>query len=284
MTLIDDIRHYYLPFTDRLALKKPDGMLVLGINGAQGSGKSTLAEIIKRICNHQYGWTVAVLSLDDLYLSCSARQKLAADVHPLLMTRGVPGTHDVRLGLQIISQLSNLKSGQTMRLPRFDKARDEPFPEKSRREQQGPVDLLVFEGWCVCADAQAEAELVEACNVLEAKEDADGVWRQFVNRQLRECYPPLFAFVDVLMYLNVPDMDAVSRWRSEQEEKLALLEENTARKLMDAVAMTRFIRHFERLTKYQRVRLPEISDVVCTLDASHCVRDLRYRRGFSLAE
>ncbi|MDX8392836.1 MAG: hypothetical protein R8K53_09795, partial [Mariprofundaceae bacterium] len=90
MALIDDVKDYYLPFVDKLKQHKRHGMLVLGVNGAQGSGKSTLATIVKRLCEDRHGWSVAVLSLDDLYLRRDARQKLAADVHPLLKTRGVP--------------------------------------------------------------------------------------------------------------------------------------------------------------------------------------------------
>jgi len=293
--LMDDIRGFYMPFADQLAdqwvLKKPQGMQVLGINGAQGSGKSTLAAVLKRIFVSKYAWTVAVLSLDDLYLSHAARRKLAANIHPLLQTRGVPGTHDVQLGVDTIAQLAGLTSGQQMRLPRFDKAYDEPFAQHDWPVQQGPVDLLIFEGWCVCANAQPQTELVEACNILEAKEDADGVWRRFVNRQLSERYPALFAPVDVLMYLHVPDMQAVHRWRSAQEAQLIrmnAIESNSGSKTManpmDAVSMQRFIQHFERLTLHQRNTLPDIADVVCELDALHGVRELRYRDGFKPAQ
>ena len=41
-----------------------------------------------------------MLSLDDLYLPKAERLRLARDVHPLLATRGVPGTHDVALGVE----------------------------------------------------------------------------------------------------------------------------------------------------------------------------------------
>jgi len=297
--LMDDIRRFYLPFSVQLAdqfsnqwaLKKMQGMQVLGINGAQGSGKSTLAGIFKRIFELKYGWTVALLSLDDLYVSRAARRQLAADIHPLLQTRGVPGTHDVQLGVDTIAQLAGLKSGQTMRLPRFDKAHDEPFAQHDWPVQQGPVDLLIFEGWCVCANAQTESELDAPCNALEVGEDADGVWRRFVNRQLSEHYPALFAPVDVLMYLQVPDMQAVHRWRSTQEAQLIrmnAIESNsgseTMANAMDAAAMHRFIQHFERLTLHQRNTLPDIADVVCELDASHGVRELRYRDGFKPAQ
>src|SRR6185437_8649015 len=79
-----------------------DGPLVLGLCGAQGSGKSILARsLADRFASR--GRRVAVLSLDDLYLTKAERSRLAQEVHPLLGTRGVPGTHDVALGLQILN-------------------------------------------------------------------------------------------------------------------------------------------------------------------------------------
>ena len=67
---------------------------VLGLSGLQGSGKSTLARVIKTQAE-QRGWPTEVLSLDDFYYSRSEREALAHQVHPLLRTRGVPGTHEI---------------------------------------------------------------------------------------------------------------------------------------------------------------------------------------------
>jgi len=73
---------------------------VLGIAGAQGSGKSTIARALAA----RFG--CPVLSLDDLYLDGAARQRLAETVHPLLRTRGVPGTHDGAAGLAALESLA----------------------------------------------------------------------------------------------------------------------------------------------------------------------------------
>ena len=64
---------------------------VFAIAGLQGSGKSTLAAQVAARARSE-GLRVAVLSLDDLYLTRAQRQRLALDVHPLLATRGPPGT------------------------------------------------------------------------------------------------------------------------------------------------------------------------------------------------
>jgi D-glycerate 3-kinase len=71
---------------------------------AQGSGKTTLARALATAATAQ-GITTACLSLDDLYLTRAERLELSAKVHPLLATRGVPGTHDVSLGLRVIDAL-----------------------------------------------------------------------------------------------------------------------------------------------------------------------------------
>ena len=105
--------------------------LVLGLCGAQGSGKSTLSlALCERL--RAKGLANASLSLDDLYLAPESRAILARTIHPLLAIRGVPGTHDVALGEQI---LDDLIAGRPTLLPRFDKADDRPL----RREHWQPV-------------------------------------------------------------------------------------------------------------------------------------------------
>jgi D-glycerate 3-kinase len=98
--------------------------LVLGISGAQGSGKSTLVAALAEQLTAA-GRRVATLSLDDLYFPRAERQRLAEQVHPLLATRGVPGTHDVPLGLATIAALERREGAPS---PRFSKALDDRLP------------------------------------------------------------------------------------------------------------------------------------------------------------
>lgn len=274
--LLSMMEQYYLPLAARLQglseqkRQESNGVesLLLGINGAQGSGKSTLAKALDIICRQQFGWRVAVLSLDDLYLSRAARQKLARQVHPLFATRGVPGTHDVALGIRTIAALRAAGGGDTVCLPRFDKANDDPVTPALRETVRGPFDLLIFEGWCLGATPQKESELAAACNELERREDSEGIWRHYVNRQLAEVYPPLFAGIDCRIFLQVPDFEAVLRWRWEQEDLLRTTRAGEAG-LMDRSALNRFIQHFERLTLHQLITQPAISDTVFVLDHGH---------------
>jgi len=263
------MQRYFLPLADRLHVvreNKPDPPLLLGINGAQGSGKSTLAEALAIICRQRFAWRVATLSLDDLYLSRAARQQLARDVHPLLATRGVPGTHDVPLGLLTLAALRHADSGEQILLPRFDKARDEPVLQEDRESVSGPFDLIIFEGWCMGAIPQQDSELIEPCNDLERIEDGEGLWRHFVNRQLAEVYAPLFSTLDYRVFLQVPDFESVLSWRREQEDKLR---SNSGALCMGQEELSRFILHFERLTRHQLASMPALSDAVFVLNAVH---------------
>jgi len=269
-SVLTSMQQYVLPLAERLVARKPEGMQILGINGAQGSGKSTLAELLAIICRHRFKWKVAVLSLDDLYLSRAERQRIAQDVHPLLATRGVPGTHDVQLGLDTIAALRAAGGAEQVCLPRFDKAHDEPVPCVSREVVSGPLDLLIFEGWCLGALPQKDCELAEPCNELERAEDAEGVWRHFVNWQLAEVYPPLFDSIDYRLFLKVPDLSSVLRWRNEQEQKLRASHPGDGG-VMNAAQLKRFVDCFERLTRSQLISQPAISDVVFELDHAHRV-------------
>jgi len=217
-TSFSDVLHTVVkPLADRIA-KSQGTLRRVGLCGAQGSGKSTLTSALALMLEAR-GLTVAVLSLDDLYLSRSHRQELARLTHPLLATRGVPGTHDVALGIQIMEAV--FTPGVTP-LPRFDKATDNPAPPSAWPHLTGPVDVLLFEGWCVGARPQPDADLAIPVNALERDEDPDGRWRAYVNDQLKNAYADLFSKLDLLVFLQAPDFDVVAGWRLEQEESSAL--------------------------------------------------------------
>ncbi|TJY61913.1 hypothetical protein E4T66_06605 [Sinimarinibacterium sp. CAU 1509] len=254
---------------------------VIGINGAQGSGKSTLARALAlRLCE-SYSLQVATLSIDDFYLTRDQRQALASRVHPLLQTRGVPGTHDVAGLISAISRLRTLQAGETLALPRFIKAVDERAPPDDWSLIRGPVDLVLFEGWCVGTPPQDVSQLSPAINALERDEDADGRWRRWVNQQLAGPYAALFAAIDYLIFLQAPDFDCVLEWRRQQEDDNA--REPTTRihtrptGLMNATELARFIAHYERLSRHALAVLPSQADVVVELDRDHVPQQIRIR-------
>ena len=251
--------------------------MLLGINGAQGTGKSTLADFLKLALEQQHGWHVAVLSIDDFYLTRAERQALAADVHPLLATRGVPGTHDVGMLSHCLDTLRDLAAGEDTALPRFDKAEDDRAAEADWPRVAGPVDLIILEGWCVGSVAQEDAELDAPINALERVRDATGEWRRYANERLRTDYAQLFARLGLLVFLQAPGFDAIYRWRLEQEHKLAAAVRD-ASAIMTDEQVAEFIQYYERITRNNLLRLSQSADVVFELDEDHGIVGGRYRR------
>ncbi|HAF41426.1 MAG TPA: kinase [Sphingobium sp.] len=251
---------------------RADGLVVLGIAGAQGSGKSTLAVALKARLAAQ-GVACALLSIDDLYRTAAERAALARTVHPLLRTRGVPGTHDVALGLALIAALER---GEAAGLPRFDKAMDDRLPESAWDLAPAATRLLILEGWCVGARPQERAALAVPVNPLEAREDADGRWRCFVNAALAGVYQRLFARIDRLALLAAPDFAVVERWRNQQEEALRT---RGGAGVMDAAQVARFIQHYERITRHMLAEMPGRADLLIALDANRRVTEVRRRPG-----
>lgn len=242
---------------DAIRPRLNDGLCVAGLCGAQGSGKSTLAAGLTAAFKRESVPT-AILSIDDLYLTKAEREHLGDDVHPLLRTRGVPGTHDIALGLSV---LDDLAAGRPTPLPRFDKAIDDRAPESDWPVAPGGTRLLILEGWCVGARPQAEDALTAPVNALERDEDSDGTWRRFVNTALAGAYQPLFDRLDPLILLAAPGFDVVLRWRTEQERRLRRERGGG----MSDKEVARFIRHYERLTRHILAEMPGRADLAIRL-------------------
>lgn len=242
------------------------GARVCAIAGLQGSGKSTLAAQVVALAEAR-GLRAAALSIDDVYFGRRERLRLARDIHPLLATRGPPGTHDVGLACEV---LDAVRAGRPTRLPRFDKLTDRRLPP-SRWRTVGPLDLLVFEGWCLKVPAQSDAALRRPTNALERDEDPDGVWRRHGNRALADDYPALWARLDRLAWLHPPGFDCVPGWRWQQER--AARAARPGRPGMTRAQVERFVRLFERVSRQAMRALPGIADLTLRLD-----RDRRVRR------
>jgi D-glycerate 3-kinase len=282
----ETVEHFYWPLAHHLASRRRsrEQPLVVGINGPQGSGKSTLAQVLALSLADELDLPTAVLSLDDLYLTKRERVELAQRVHPLLATRGVPGTHDIHLGLATINSLTRAADDAITRIPRFDKSRDDRCSPNDWETFTGPAEIVILEGWCLGARAQPPAALAQPSNALERDEDADGSWRRYVNTMLADEYQTLFKRVDHLIFLQTPGFECVQSWRLLQEQKLAerLREENNSgvpvnHELMDEDSILRFIMHFERLTRHMTPGMAGYADTVIDVDKSHGVVGMVHR-------
>lgn len=257
----------------RLPLPAP-GLHVLGLSGLQGSGKSTLAAALVAQARAR-GLRAATLSLDDVYLDAGQRAALAASVHPLLATRGPPGSHELALLQQV---LDTLHAGRACALPRFDKLADRRLPPQRWPQAPAALQLLVLEGWMLGVPAQSQAQLLQPVNALEAGEDADGRWRRWCNARLASDYPPLWQRIDTLCLLQAPGWEVVQRWRMEQERGLLAAAGPGARG-MDQARLARFIAHFERTGRHALATLPALADLRIELDGARRVLARHARAG-----
>ncbi|WP_019528579.1 hypothetical protein [Dasania marina] len=269
--------NHYTPLINTLLQQHAHSQqtLTLGINGSQGSGKTTMAAYLHTVLSHQHKLKVVSLSIDDFYLSKSARLHLAKTVHPLLATRGVPGTHDIALAL---TTLAALKKPGRVAIPRFNKASDDCLAREQWANISAPVDIIILEGWCLGASPQSDAELSPAINSLEAEHDSDGTWRHYVNQQLAQHYQTLHEQIDTWAMLKAPSFDCIYQWRLEQEHKLAASikagqgSEQEASGVMSDEAIKQFVMYFQRITEQLLKNLPARVAFLFNLDQNREIR------------
>jgi len=217
--------------------RHPTRPALIGVGGAQGSGKSYQC---RAYAAAHAG--VAHFSLDDVYLTRTEREALARELHPLFITRGPPGAHDLDLADKTIAALDAASPGGLTLFPRFDKARDDRAPEADWPRFAGRCNAILVDGWCFGA---AAVQTSPPLNVLEANEDADGQWRALINVALNGDYADFFAAFDSIIYLQAPSWEIVRVWRGQQEE------ETLGRPLTttEHAALDRFVMHYERMTR-----------------------------------
>lgn len=284
-SLVDQLDSVYLPFSTWLSQKAKAGRgpLVVGVGGAQGCGKTTFCHVISRILMKGFDLNCIVLSLDDLYSTRHDRLKFAKQTHDLFAVRGVPGTHDVDLALILFERLKQLKEGEVMKFPCFDKSTDERKPVHLWQEVQGPVDLVLFEGWCVGAPPMG-GDLMTAVNALEANMDKEGQWRHAINQQLTGRYQALFSKIDLMTWMQAPDYEVVYHWRNKQERLLeshlndihGILLDTIDLKVMSSDELKQFMQYYERLTRHMLAVMPEKADVLFSLDHQQGVLGIRF--------
>ncbi|MDT0581381.1 hypothetical protein [Brumicola blandensis] len=263
-TYLDTALNWFTPLIEEISLhhNKAKRTVFIGVNGCQGSGKSTMSGLIQNILENVYEKSCLVLSLDDFYLKKSERQTLADDIHPLLSTRGVPGTHDTQL---IASVLHSLKQGSPSLIPRFDKSIDDRSATTLHTKILEQIGVVIFEGWCWGVPSQANEQLSTPLNDLEKYSDQTGEWRNYVNRKLQNDYMPLYRYMDKWIFLKAPSFDSVYKWRCQQEHKLLQKVGNKA-EIMSDREIAEFIQYYQRLTEHSLCTLEFISDWIFELD------------------
>ena len=269
------LKKFYLPLSKWIysIYKKDNKTKIIGLAGGQGAGKSTVTGILKFIFKKKYGLNLCCFSIDDFYKTKTERRKMSKKIHPLFLTRGVPGTHDLGLINKTIKKLKT-KKFKTVLIPKFDKSIDDRLKKNKWQKIKNRPNIIIFEGWCVGARHQKDSELKNPLNPIEKKYDLNLVWRRTVNYYLKNQYKKLFNKLDKLIYLKAPDFDWVFKWRLHQEEKMKLTSKD--KKIMSKSEVRNFIMYYERLTKHMMRDLKNISDLTVYLDTKHRSKKMKF--------
>ena len=176
--------------------------------------------------------------------------------------------------------MKNSMPNTVVKIPRFNKATDDRFPESDWETVEGLVNIVILEGWCLGVRPENELKLKLAVNVLEEREDSQAVWRSYINEIITEQFLPLYRRVDQWLMLQAPSFNCVFHWRLEQEQKLAsrILSENLS-KVMSEVEISRFIQHFQRLTERCIASLPDTVNYLYQLDEHRNIIKSEFREG-----
>ena len=261
--LTNEIAKSYIDLFSRVKDKK-----TLMIAGSQGSGKSTLSLQIKKYFKKYYSKNVVILSIDDFYLS-SHQRKLLAKKHKtnLFETRGVPGTHNLKLLSQTIRNLKRNKF--PLFLPVFDKVADN---KKKYQRKVNKVDLIILEGWCVGSKPIDSNYLKKNINDLEKIEDSNLLWRTAYNKALVE-YQKVFKKFSYFIFIKIPNWKFVIDWKYKQE--LGLRSSNSNNHLKKK--LHRFILFYEKLSKWMYLTSPRDCNVLITLDKKQTAKKITYK-------
>jgi len=146
--------------------RKNKKTLLVGLAGGQGTGKTTISTLLRLVLTKYFKLQVFKISIDDFYKTRKERIALSKKIHPMLLTRGVPGTHDINMMLDFFKK-SKSKKFKKMKLPNFNKAIDDRFPTNKWNKINKRPDVIIFEGWCVGARSEvAEGVIVREGSVL----------------------------------------------------------------------------------------------------------------------
>ena len=245
----------------------------VGLAGGQGTGKTTISSLIRIILTKYFKLNVFRISIDDFYKTRKERINLSKRVHPMLLTRGVPGTHDINMMLNFFKK-SKIKKFKRLKLPTFNKAIDDRFNKKKWYNLKNKPDVIIFEGWCVGARHQKESALSSPLNFIEKKYDPNIKWRKKVNDELKKNYKKIFCNIDKLIYLKAPSFNHILKWRFFQEQKLKLT--SKSKKTMSKSEIKKFIMFYERITKQMMKDYTKISDLTIFLDKNHKSKKMKY--------
>ena len=272
------IKNFLIPICFWIA-KKTDNKkpYFVGLAGGQGTGKTTISSIIKIILEKYFKLRVFKISIDDFYKTRKERIALSKKVHPMLLTRGVPGTHDINMMLDFFKK-SKAKKFKSMKLPNFNKAIDDRFPKNKWNTINKRPDVIIFEGWCVGARAETNKTLKKSINSMEKANDHKLVWRKYVNQQLKTKYKKLYSQLNCMIYLKAKNFSLLQKWRLKQEHKLWLkTKKKGGHKIMRKGDVINFMQTYQRITQNMFKNMPKYASIILNLNSNHQIKTAVYK-------
>ena len=261
------ISQYIIPIINNIYHSKNNKFI---LSGSQGSGKSTLGKLLKLVIEKYYKKKVMLISIDDYYLSKNERLKLSKKIHPLLLTRGVPGTHDIKRLKNHINQFKN--QNFPINTPSFNKLKDDI---SKKRKVIKNAQILLLEGWCCGSLPIANKYLFKNINNLEKTHDNNKNWRKYYNSQLRNEYQDVFSQFDKKIYIQAHSFKYVLKWRYAQEKSNASKSNN--KNFMNKVKLQEFIQHYEKLTKWMMLTMPNQADILIKINSNQKIKKLLFK-------
>jgi len=273
------IRSFLVPISFWIANKaSKKNPYTLGLAGGQGTGKTTISSILSIILRKYFKLSVFVISIDDFYKTRKERFLLSKKVHPLLMTRGVPGTHDINIMLNFFKKVKS-KKFKLIKLPKFNKIIDDRYKKKLWYSIKKRPDVIIFEGWCVGARAEKNNILKKTLNFIEKNDDKKLIWRTFVNQQLSTKYKKLFEQLNCLLYLKAKNFSLLQKWRIKQEKKLWLKNKRSSNhKIMSNKEVIVFMQTYQRVTQNMFKNANKYASIILNLDSNHQIGSIVYKR------
>ena len=265
----------YFWIAKKVEKKKP---YIVGLSGGQGTGKTTISSIVSIILSKYFKLNVFKISIDDFYKTREERFLLSKKVHPLLMVRGVPGTHDTNIMLDFFKRLKG-KKFTSIKLPKFNKAIDDRYNKKLWYSVKRRPDVIIFEGWCVGAKAENNNKLKTPINSLEKLKDQKLIWRRLVNKQLKSKYKQLYDQLNCLLFIKSKKFSLLRQWRIKQEKKLRLKNKRSNNhKIMSDKEIVNFMQTYQRVTQNMFKNVPKYASIILNLNSNHQIKSVVYNK------
>lgn len=263
--ILETLWELWLPLAIQLAAWRRDlpRPLIQGILGGQGTGKTTLAAILRLILKH-LGYETLSISIDDLYKTYAERQELQKQ-DPRLIWRGPPGTHDVKLGIEVLNQLRQQQ--MPVEIPRFDKSLWQGAGDRTTPEIVEKADIVLFEGWFVGVRPIDRTTFDSAPPPIVTL--SERTFARDINFKLQE-YVPLWQLLDRLILLYPVDYRLSLQWRKQAEQEMIA----AGKSGMTNEEIEQFVEYFWRslhpeLFINPLVKNPDLVDLVIEINPAH---------------